>query len=240
MQILKKTLNIFIDILIVLMLIISVCVAFMSIASQENGVPNLFGYAPLSVQSDSMVPTFESGDLIISKVTDENTELKVNDVITFVQSVDGEDIINSHRIIDIVNTEGTTLYQTQGDNSPVVDENLVPEVDVLARYTGTCFKGMGGVYDFLSSQLGFFLVILLPLILFFLYEVFRVVKSLIDYNKEKAIAQAVKASVAIQDSGLSEEEMKIAVEKYLEQQSKLNEEKSSQESEDTNLNDTEE
>ena len=52
MQILKKTLNIIIDVLIIVMLVFSAVVAGLAIASRSDGVPNLFGYAPLSVQSD--------------------------------------------------------------------------------------------------------------------------------------------------------------------------------------------
>lgn len=243
MQILKKTINIIIDILIILMLIISAAVAGIAIASKSDGIPNLFGYAPLSVQSDSMVPTFESGDLIISKVVDENTELNVGDVITYVMNIDGQDVLNSHKIVDITTSNGFTFYTTKGDNNPTEDEEPVIETNVLAKYTGTCLKGFGTVYDFLTSQLGFFLVILLPLIIFFLYEVFRVIRNLIEYNKEKALEQAVKASAAVSNSGLSEEEMKIAVEKYLAEQSKQ-ENDSVADNNDTenksNINDTEE
>lgn len=242
MHILKKTINIIIDILIILMLIISAVVAGLAIASKSDGIPNLFGYAPLSVQSDSMVPAFESGDLIISKVVDENTELEVGDVITFVMSVNGEDVLNSHRIVDIQNADGFAFYTTKGDNNVDTDENLVYSGDVLAKYTDISIKGFGTVYDFLTSQFGFFLVILLPLIIFFLYEVFRVIRNLIEYNKEKALEEAVKASTAVSNSGLSEEEMRLAVEKYLAQQA---EEKNSVSGEtdtadNSNINDAEE
>ncbi len=223
MQILKKTINIIIDILIIIMLIVSALVAGLAIASKSDGVPNLFGYAPISVQSDSMVPTFESGDLIISKVVDENTELKVNDVITFPTKINGEDALNTHRIIDIQTTDGFVFYTTKGDNNEIADNDLVPGLDVLAVYTGTNFKGVGAFYDFITSQFGFFLVILLPLIIFFLYELFRVIRNLIEYNKEKAYNEAIKTANAVQNIGLSDEEMKIAVEKYLEQQAKQEE-----------------
>lgn len=235
MQTLNKTINIIIDVLIIVMLIFSAVVAGLAIASKSDGVPNLFGYAPLSVQSDSMVPTFESGDLIISKVVDDETDLNEGDIITFVQNIDGEDVLNTHRIVDIKDIDGTLLYETQGDNNEYVDENLSLRINILAKYNNTCFKGLGTVYDFLTGQLGFFLVILLPLIIFFIYEVIRVVRNLIAYNREKAYDEAVKAN----SGGLSEEEMKLAVENYLSQQ-KENESASSEKTDDSNSNDTEE
>ncbi len=219
MQKLKKVVNIIIDVLIVIMLIISAIVAAMSLASQNDGISNLFGYAPLSVQSDSMVPTFEQGDLLISKVVYFDTPIEKGDVITFTENIGGVESLNTHRVIDIDDNDGFKMYTTRGDNAPEDSVEIVSQLDVLAVYTGTNLKGFGNVYDFLTSQLGFFLVILLPLILFFIYEVFRVVRNLIEYNKEKAISEALETSGA-KDSGLSEEELKIAVEKYLAQQNR--------------------
>lgn len=242
MQILKKTLNIIIDILIIVMLVISALVAGLAIASKNDGIPNVLGYAPLSVQSDSMVPTFESGDLIISSIVNDDTEINKDDVITFVQSINGYDQLNTHRVIEIQESEGYTFYVTKGDNNPDPDPDLIVKQDVLAKHTGIVLGGFGVVYDFLTSQMGFFLVILLPLIIFFLYEVFRVVKNLIEYNKEKAYNEAV--ANASNNSGLSEEEMKLAVEKYLAEQAKQedNQEQSAStdETDTANTNNTEE
>lgn len=242
MQIFKKIVNIVIDVLIIIMLIVSATVAGLAIASKSSGVPNLFGYAPISVQSDSMAPTFESGDLIISHVVDINDELKVDDVITFATTINGQDALNTHRIVEVNESNGFKFYITKGDNNIVEDENPVYETDVVAVYTGTCFKGVGAFYDFLTSQMGFFLVILLPLIIFFIYEVIRVIRNLIAYNKEKAYDEAM--ANASNNSGLSEEEMKLAVEKYLAEQaqkeSKEEQSASSDETDNANTNNTEE
>lgn len=218
MQILKKIINIIINILIVLLLAVSVLVAALALASKAEGVPSVLGYVPLSVQSDSMKDEFEKGDLIISKAVDDSTAFQKGDIITFQTIIEGEDALNTHRIVDVTETGGVEFYITKGDNNPVEDEQPVAETAVVAKYDGICFEGVGEVYDFITSQFGFFLVILLPLIIFFLYEVFRVIKNIIDYNKEKALDEAMKNSSVAASSGLSEEEMKAAVEQYLAKQ----------------------
>ena len=73
MKILRKVFNIVINVLIVFVLIISVLVAALALTSKDSGISHILGYAPISVQSNSMVPTFAKGDLIISKMIDENT-----------------------------------------------------------------------------------------------------------------------------------------------------------------------
>lgn len=240
MKIFKKVFNIVINVLIVFILIVSVLVAALALTSKDSGISHILGYAPISVQSNSMVPTFEQGDLIISKMIDENTELKVGDVITFETVIEGEDANNTHRIIKIEEEQGVTLYRTKGDNNPDPDEDPVLRESIYAVYTGNCLKGWGVVFDFIKSQNGFFFAVLLPMIIFFLYEAVRFVRNLVAYNREKAIEEATAAAAAVQaqaTGGLSEEEMKAAVESYLKQQGKATQQNTNSED---NTQDTEE
>ena len=218
MQILKKVLNTIINILIVLLLAISVLVAALALASKAEGVPSVLGYVPLSVQSDSMIPEFEKGDLIISKAVDDSTALEKGDVITFKANIEGVDTLNTHRIVDETTTDGYVFYTTKGDNNDIEDTEPVARTAVAAKWDGIRLAGFGSAYDFLTSQFGFFLVILLPLIIFFLYEIIRFIKNLIEYNKEKALEEAMQNSEIAVASGLSEDEMKAAVEQYLAKQ----------------------
>lgn len=218
MQILKKVINTIINILIVLLLAISVLVAALALASKAGGVPSVLGYVPLSVQSDSMIPEFEKGDLIISKAVDDSTALEKGDVITYQTEIMGEDALNTHRIVDVTETGGVEFYTTKGDNNNIEDSEPVARVSVAAKWEGIKLEGWGNAYDFLTSQFGFFFVILLPLIIFFIYEIIRFVKNLIEYNKENALEEAMQNSEIAAARGLSEDEMKAAVEQYLAKQ----------------------
>ena len=218
MQILKKIINAIINILIVLLLAVSVLVAALALASKAGGVPSVLGYVPLSVQSDSMIPEFEKGDLIISKAVDDSTALEKGDVITYQTEIMGEEALNTHRIVDVTETEGVEFYTTKGDNNDIEDSEPVARVSVAAKWEGIRFEGWGEAYDFLTNQFGFFFVILLPLIIFFLYEVIRFIKNLIEYNKEKALEEAMHNSEIAAARGLSEDEMKAAVEQFLAKQ----------------------
>ena len=82
----------------------------------------------------------------------------------------------------------------------------------MAKYTGTKIPGLGNVLSFIRTQLGFFLCILLPMIIFFIYEGIRVVINLLAYNKEKAIEEAKET---LNNSELTEEQKKQAIEEYL-------------------------
>ena len=215
----KKVLNVIIDIIVVFILIISILVVIMSLTTKSSGVPNIFGYAPLSVQSNSMEDTINEGDLIFSKVSaDAGDRFKEGDIVSFYQKIDGKDVINTHRIIEIIPDEGTEYYRTQGDNkktNPEPDKELKKPADILAAYTGTKIPGIGYFLSFIRTQLGFFLVILLPMIIFFVYEAIRVIMNIIAYNKAKAVEAAEEA---VANSELTEEQKQRAIEEYLAKQ----------------------
>ena len=214
-KVLKRIFNIMIDIIVVLILIVSVLVVTLSLTTESSGVPNIFGIAPLSVQTQSMEDTINPGDLIFCSLTDIEDEFQKDDVVTFPIEINGEKVLNTHRIVEVVKAQNITYYKTQGDNketNPEPDMDLQTSSTIVAKYTGTKIPGLGNVLSFIRTQLGFFLCILLPMIIFFIYEGIRVIINLLAYNKEKAIEEAKET---LNNSELTEEQKQKAIEEYL-------------------------
>ena len=222
-KVVRKILNIVVDVIIVIILMISLLVVVLSITSKSSGVPNIFGIAPLSVESESMKDAINPGDLIFTKITNgEKTDFKENDIVTFHQTINGEDKLNTHRIVEVLESNGETVYKTKGDNNFDPDEELKAASQIVAQYTGAKIPFIGGFLSYIRTQTGFFLCILLPMILFFVYEAIRVILNIIAYNKEKA-KEAAAAQVA--NSELTEEQKRRAIEEYLAQQKQSEEAK---------------
>lgn len=224
MKVLKTIVNTIINILIVLVLIVSVLIAVMALSSKSSGISTVFGYTIQTIQSDSMKGTspdgyeggnFEHGDLIIGKATGFSADAtyKSGDIVTFSsEDSTGQPMLIVHRIVDsTVSQDGVISYQTWGDNREISqapdqqsEEDFISADEIAAvfyneDYHGTVIKGLGNVLDFVQSQLGFFLVVLLPMIIFFLYELIRVVLNATHYKKAKTDdekQQAVDAAVA--------------------------------------------
>lgn len=212
MEVFKKIINITIDVLVIFVFIFSALIAVLSITSNSDGVSNLFGIAPLNVKSNSMEKEFFADDLILCKVTDGFEKFDVGDVVTFPIQINGIGTYNTHRIIEVINDENIVYYRTQGDNAPEPDEQLQTSASIVAVYTGNKISGIGAFFEFIRSQLGFFLCILLPMIIFFVYQAIRVVMNIIAYNKEKAIETA---QATVNSSELTEEQKQRAIEEYL-------------------------
>lgn len=226
----KKIFNVVIDILIVLVLVISVITLISVFATTRNGegVPNLFGKAPISVLTDSMAgdkeDDFNKGDLLICDVVPDDAQrnFEVGDIVTFRQDLNGDGTLElvTHRLYE--KQEDGSFY-TKGDANTSYDQNpanatvfsnLYPQ-DILAVYHGTKIPGVGNFVDFIRSPLGFFICILLPMIIFFIYQAVRVVINAMAYSKEKGRLQAEEA---INNSQLTEEQKAKAIAEYLAQQ----------------------
>ncbi len=211
---LTKVLNIIVNILIVMIFVISVFVLSVTLTTKSQGVPNLFGYAPMTVISDSMEPTYEVGDLIIGEVVEPGDTFEVGDIVTFQQEINGQISLNTHRIVEVEERDGKRYYQTKGDNALApIDDDVKTEVDFVAKCTETRkVSGLGNVFTFITSSMGFFICILLPMILFFIYEAVRVVINVVAYNKEKAVSAAMDA---VANAELTEEQKQKAIAEYL-------------------------
>ncbi len=139
----------------------------------------------MTVQSDSMSPTFDQGDLIVIKTCDAS-KLQVGDIVTFHTIIDNQYALNTHRIESIDELNGMRSFTTKGDNNDVADTHIISDGDIVGQYV---FKipGMGKVMDFLSSTWGFLIVIVLPMLLFFIYQVYHLV--IVGMNLKRAMAE---------------------------------------------------
>lgn len=186
MKALKKTGTIVISVLLWLVILVAALYAFTTIATRDNqNVSSLLGYTPLVVKSDSMAPTFSAGDLIFIKKCDTST-LKEGDIICFHTIIDNEYALNTHRIQSIAENGEARSYTTVGDNNNgVADQHIISDGDIVGKYVGH-ISGAGKLMNFLSSSTGFLLVIVLPMLIFFIYQVYNLI--MISIRLKKAIA----------------------------------------------------
>ena len=213
----KKVFTVIGNVIIWLFVIFAAVVTIFTFAarSSEDGVPAIGGTAILTVNTDSMAPTFSAGDIILGKklLPEEQTALKVDDIITFdAGDLNGDGIrdLNSHRIVEITtDAAGNVAYRTNGDNTLGNDENPVKARNVICKYTGTRIPGVGKVLAYLQTPTGFLLVIVLPLILFFIYELIRFIRKFFELKGTDKSALTAAEEERIRQQ---------AVEEYLRQQ----------------------
>ena len=209
----KKIVGIVLNVLLWIFLVfafVMVVFAFSS-TSNEYRVPILGKKVILTVQSDSMKPVFKSGDLLVAKVLtdEEKAQLKEGDIITFFVDLNNDGIkeLNTHRIV----TANNGVFKTKGDNNAINDSYDVYARDIVAIWKegDTKIGGLGAFISFLQSSTGFLIIIVIPLAAFFVYEVVKLILTILKMkNKDK---KTITAS--------DEEEIKRkAIEEYLKSQ----------------------
>lgn len=182
----KKAIKIIFNVLAWVVLILALLITVLVFSSdRNNGVANLFGFMPMTVESDSMKPTFKKNDLIIVKEIDDVKSLKKDDVITFWTIINGQKQKNTHRIVDIVKEGKSISFITRGDNNNKNDDISVPAGDIIGKWTEFKLSGFGKIMDFLRTKTGFFICIVIPMAIFFLFELYKFIITVNEIRKPK-------------------------------------------------------
>lgn len=196
MKTLKRIGTIVISVILWAIILLAALYAFTTMATKDDqSVSRILGYTPMTVESDSMKPTFCKGDLIFIKKCD-TSKLKEGDIITFHTIIDNQYALNTHRIQKIDEVNGVRSYTTIGDNNNgVADQHVISDGDIVGKYVGH-ISNLGKVMSFLSSSMGFLIVIVLPMLLFFIYQVYNLIMISIRLKKAIAVENAEELAKA--------------------------------------------
>lgn len=174
----KKKKKIASAIITVLLAVVTLLALIVVIGSLVNNDPSLFGFRCFYVISGSMEPTVHEGSLVITRRSVDGA-YEVGDIITFIS---GEAEItgspNTHRIVEIKETEAGIRYVTKGDANAAADTSLVAPDKIFGRMVLSTFRmtWLRTFLDFLMTPYGFLILIIIPIMLV-------VVTSLKDYVK---------------------------------------------------------
>lgn len=107
----KKIWNIFMKILTIIIALISIIIVVQKVTNNKQ---SFLGYRIFRVQTGSMIPKYQIGDVILVKEIDTD-KIKVGDDVTYLGKegiVKG--ILITHRVKDIEEKDGKKAFHTQG------------------------------------------------------------------------------------------------------------------------------
>ena len=171
-------------VLIVAIVVAAICTYASFVSTSGNGVPNIFGFRLLSIQTDSMYPELKPGDLIIDTKISDPAELRPDDIITYWTVINGERVLNTHRIVNIYDGGGYLIFETKGDNNSSADPLTVHESELVGMYK-VRIPGVGKVFDYLQTSTGFLLIVVVPVFIFFIFHLVQFFRVLFEYQNVK-------------------------------------------------------
>lgn len=176
-NILKKVLNV---LKILAIAIFSIYIILLVIQRVSNNAYSLGGYRVFTVVSESMVPKYNIGDILVVK-QEKPSKIKVNDDLCYLgEKDDFKDKIVTHRVKEVHNNDGVYSYITEGIANvmpdPEVNENQIIGVvkykTIILSFINKC----------LQNKFIFFLIIFIPL---FGYAVMKIVKAINEVTEDE-------------------------------------------------------
>lgn len=179
----NKVVKIIVNVLVCIVIILATCITLTTISSQKNGYFRVFKSIPLTMKDSSMEPTIKKGSLIITKEY-KNNDIKEGDVISY-RSIDKNNTleIKTGRVKTIITVNEQTTYITEFDNKEYTDSEQVNSKNVISIWNGKKVSTLGSIIDFLNTKVGFFICIIVPLALLFIYQLYKFIMLVIDYRK---------------------------------------------------------
>lgn len=184
------------------LILVSVFVLLSVVLTPAGQVPQVLGYSVFRVMTGSMEPEIREDSLLVVKKTP-SEDIVPGDVISFF-SPDPmlEGAVNTHRVVWIEKENGRTQFITKGDANVI--EDTYP-VDASALVGKAVFKSywLGKAVSLLANPLVFGIIILLPLLIILLMNLYRAVRIAADIAKkeeEEAVRKALEEIKAKRDA----------------------------------------
>ena len=162
----------------ILTFLIILIVSVIVIQRVSNNKLTLGGYSIFTVVTQSMIPKYQVGDMLLARVVDTST-LKVGDDVVYMGQVgtfNGK--IVTHQIVNI--EEGSPRkFHTKGINN-MIEDPVVQEGQILGRVV---FKLslLSFISKIISNQYGFFFIIFFPIVVL----VFGIIMDTVDDKKKR-------------------------------------------------------
>lgn len=151
-----------------LLLLAVVFCLFITIQSMSQGYVQFFGHSLFRVVTGSMEPAIPVGTILLAQETPVE-EIQVDDIVCFRSTNPGSSgMIVTHRVVGVYDTpDDIRCLRTKGDNNLSVDANPVTEQYLIGRIIWHTGDGsiMAGFISFITGENGFFVCLILPVLL---------------------------------------------------------------------------
>jgi len=155
-------------------------VVFITILLVVSAIPAPGNIKLMVVLSGSMEPTIKTGSIVIVKSVE---EYKVGDIITFGPN-SKSNLPTTHRIFEIKNKDGQTVYVTKGDANNTEDLSEITKKDILGKVL-FFVPYLGYAVEFAKQPTGFILLIVIPAAIIVSDEIGNIWKEVFKLKNKK-------------------------------------------------------
>ena len=160
--------NIFVKILTIAIIFICIIIVVQKVT---NNAESFLGFRIFRVQTGSMIPKYQVGDVILVKEVDPQ-KIQIGDDVTYEGETGSmQGLLVTHRVIDIEEVDGKRVFHTKGiannQEDPVVSEDQINGVVQTKMYI------LSLICMLLNNKYVFYFCGILPLTIYAAFRVFK-------------------------------------------------------------------
>lgn len=162
----------------VVIIIYVICITACLLCKNKYGFTEIGDMTLITINehlAEFLPETKESDLLLVRKST---SDINVGDQIYYYATDNNEYVIKTAHVKEQVTSEDDmALYALDDKKSSTIATNRV-----IGKYS-TTYNNIGGILDVLESRLGFLLLVILPILLIFMYQIYALI-MVIKYGEE--------------------------------------------------------
>lgn len=165
----KKVLKIILGILIVPYLVIVIFLTICLLNYNDYNITELGNKSLIIINDNELEPNYKKNDLIVVEKND-YANVKNGNMIFFYDNYRNKITVNYGKVIDAEKiTDDEYTFTVEGDH-PISSEFFIGKSD-----TSRVYSGLGGIINTLESRWGYLFVVVFPILVIFIYEIYAVV-----------------------------------------------------------------
>ena len=163
----RKVLNWVWSFVEVIIIIYVVLVTMFVLCKNKYGYPQFgdYSFANIDLIAEKNVKDTKKGDLLVVK---NSNDIHKGDLIYYYAVLNDNYIVRSAVVADVKEDDYSALYTVSLSNTTI----NVASSRVLGKYS-TVYNNLGSILSVLESRVGFLLLVLLPIMVVFIYQVYE-------------------------------------------------------------------
>lgn len=163
----------------VIIIIYVICMTAFLLCKNKYGFTQIgdMTYITINEHLQSYLPETKENDLLMVKQN--NKDINVGDKIYYYAVENNEYVIKTAHVKEnVISEDDMALYQLDDEA-----KTTIATTRVIGKYSAI-YHNIGGVLDVLQSRIGFLLLVILPILLIFMYQIYALI-IVIKYGEEK-------------------------------------------------------
>jgi len=174
-SVLKKIWNVIYFLLVIATLMLLVVVVLQRVS---NNTISIGGFRIFNIVSESMIPKYQIGDVLLSKNVDIN-EIKIGDDVVYIgEEADFKDRIVTHQVIDIEKYDEGIIFHTKGIANDVEDP-VIRGHQIYGVIVGRV-PIISNISKMISNLYSMYFIVFIPMAILIFVEVKKFIYNLKD------------------------------------------------------------